>query len=691
VQWVVDRKGFAVLALKEEKTNEIISITTSDKAVDDLLDREWLLTNERGSYSSSTVVGCNTSGYHGLLIGALNPPANRVMALSNCVEELTCGDQTYGLSTFAFPDCLTPSGYLYLEEFRRDIGAHFVYQADKIRIEKSVYLARKSDTVVIEYAFQGVESPIQFTMRPLVGLRDFHWMQKSVAPLRSRTVERAVAAYCEGAACELLMDGPDLTFRADPQWWYNFAYRVNGNRGQDWMEDLWTPGVFKGRLDRDGTLVFRASLRAAAGSTSSLSGVDVKAIKREWVDVQDDIIRRAKAESRIEKALALAADQFIVKRSIGGVVGSTVVAGYPWFMDWGRDAFIALPGLLLETGRFEEARSVLSTFAAAASEGMIPNHFDDRADSAHFNSVDASLWFIHAAFQYLAISGDEKGFGPLLETIRWIIDAYRKGTRFGIRADADGLITAGDPDTQLTWMDARYEGISFTPRWGKAVEINALWHNALSLVRRYYSERNPRESGRFATMERQVAESFGNVFWNAERGYLNDIVLPEGRVDASLRPNQILAVSLPFAPPMNRARQRAVVDVVQYNLLTPFGLRTLEPADRSYRGRYEGPQRIRDAAYHQGTVWPWLIGPFVEAYLRVYDFSPSAKEQASGFIEPLLQHLICSGCLGSVSEIFDGSDPQQPHGCHAQAWSVGELFRVYRLIRMDRPKARPAR
>ncbi len=670
-----------MLTLKEEKTSEIISITTSDKAVEDLLEREWLLTNERGSYANSTVVGCNASGYHGLLIASPHPPANRVMALSNCLEELTCGDQVYSLSTFAFPDCLTPAGYAYLEQFRRDTGVHFLYQINGLQVDKAVYLARRSDTVVLEYTFRNVEAPIKFVVRPLVGLRDFHWLQKSTAPLRSRPAGRGMAVRCEGTAGELLMDSPDLTFQSDPQWWYNFAYRVNGHRGQDWMEDLWAPGTFTGHLESDGRLVLRAELIEAGQPRGAELSVD--AIKAELADVRRQVVRRAKAESRTEKLLTLAADQFVVKRSLGGVEGTTIIAGYPWFMDWGRDAFIALPGLLLETGRFAEAHSVLSTFAAAASEGMIPNHFDDRADSAHFNSVDAPLWFIHAAFQYLRASGDRKGFEPLLETIRWIIDAYRKGTRFGIRADVDGLITAGDPNTQLTWMDARYDGVSFTPRWGKAVEINALWHNALSQARRYYAEADPHEARRFETLERQVAESFAKVFWNSERGYLNDTVMPEGQVDVSLRPNQIFAVSLPFAPPMNRARQRAVVDVVQFNLLTPFGLRTLEPADRSYRGRYEGPQKIRDAAYHQGTVWPWLTGPFVEAYLRVHDFSPEARQQASDFIEPLLQHLVCSGCLGSVSEIFDGSDPQEPHGCHAQAWSVGELFRVYRLVHRD--------
>lgn len=672
-----------MLTLREEKANAIVEITTGDKSIDDLLDREWLLSNGRGSYSSATVIGCNTSGYHGLLIGSLHPPVSRVMALSNCMEELICGDQVYSLSTFAFPDRLTPAGYTYLERFRRDIGVHFVYEIDRIEIDKAVYLARKRDTVVIEYTFRGIEVPVELVVRPFVGLRDFHWLQKSSASMRCRTVDTAIAVRCDGTdGCELLMDSPGLTFQADPQWWFNFAYRVNQQRGQDWMEDLWTPGSFSGRLERDGRIVFWADLISPAGSSKS-PAVDVDVIKAELTDLQRQAVHQAKAGSQIEKVLVLAADQFIVKRPIGGVEGATIVAGFPWFADWGRDAFISLPGLLLETGRFEEAGSVLSTFAVAASEGMIPNHFDDRAGSAHFNSVDASLWFIHAAFQYLDASGDRKAFEPLLETIRRIIDCYQKGTRFGIHADTDGLITAGDPNTQLTWMDAKYDGVVFTPRWGKAVEVNALWHNALSRMRRFYSDTNPPEAQRYGAMEQQTAESFSKVFWSSERGHLNDTVMPEGQIDSSLRPNQIFAVSLPFAPPMNRARQRAIIDIVQYNLLTPFGLRTLEPANRSYRGRYEGPQSLRDAAYHQGTVWPWLIGPFVEAYLKVHDFGPAAKEQASKLIEPLLQHLLCSGCLGSVSEIFDGSDPQRPHGCHAQAWSVAELFRAYRLIHRD--------
>jgi predicted glycogen debranching enzyme len=676
-----------VLTLRDETANDIISITTADKAIDSLLDCEWLLTNERGSYSSSSLLGCNVSGYHGLLIGALNPPTNRVMALSNCVEELICGKEIHGLSTFAFPDSLTPAGFTYLQQFRRDSGVHFIYDVDEIQVDKAIYLARRKDTVIIEYTFRGIETPVKFVVRPLVGLRDFHWLQKSTAAMQWRNVGTSVAVRCDGTPCELVLDSPGLTFRPDPQWWYNFLYRANQRRGQDAMEDLWTPGAFSGQIEQDGRIVLVATLASpvASGNSRPVDLADVEALKAELAEAQRQTLRQAKPGNRVEQVLALACDQFVVKRKVAGKDGATIVAGYPWFMDWGRDAFISLPGLLLETGRLEEAASVLSTFAAHASEGMIPNHFDDRAGGAHFNSVDASLWFIHAAFQYLDASRNELAFEPLLDKIRWIIESYRKGTRFGIHADTDGLIMAGDRDTQLTWMDAKYNGVVFTPRWGKAVEINALWHNALSRMRRFYFDRDPAEAERYGAMERQVAESFARVFWSGERGYLNDTVMPDGRIDSTLRPNQVLAVSLPFGPPMNRARQRAVVDAVQFNLLTPFGLRTLEPADKAYRGRYEGPQSVRDAAYHQGTVWPWLIGPFVEAYLKVYDYSRPAREQAVKFVEPLCRHLFNSGCLGSVSEIFDGSEPQSPRGCNAQAWSVAELLRAYRLVHSDRP------
>lgn len=371
----------------------------------------------------------------------------------------------------------------------------------------------------------------------------------------------------------------------------------------------------------------------------------------------------------------------MITRGDGAGERTSIVAGYPWFADWGRDAFISLPGLLLATGRHEEAKSVLTTFAAAADQGMIPNRFDDRNDTAHFNSVDASLWFIHAAFEYLDATGDLAVFSrALLPVIQRIIDAYQNGTRFDIHADSDGLILAGDSSTQLTWMDAKCGDVAFTPRWGKAVEVNALWHNALCRVSRFCEQKHLPDANRYAQMTAEVGAGFAAAFWNEQQGYLNDTVMPDGSVDASLRPNQIFAVSLPYGPPLSRQQQRAVVNVVERELLTPYGLRTLNRQDARYKGRCEGSAYQRDEAYHQGTVWAFLIGPFVEAYLKVRDFSPESKQQAGRMLEPLTRHLTQDACLGSISEIFDGDPPHKPRGCPAQAWSVGELIRACRMV-----------
>ncbi len=671
-----------MLTLQGEQTNRIVDLSASQRSADELLAYEWLLTNERGSYASSTVLGCNTSSYHGLLIGALDPPVNRIMALSNCLEMVICGRKVFHLSTFEFADKLAPSGYKHLRQFYRDTGAHFLYDLDSLQVEKAVYLVRDADVIVLEYTFSRVETPIDFVLRPFVGLRDFHTLQKSYAPLGCvRTKSGLLVRHEVAGSCELLMDCADTRFETDPQWWFNFTCRINCQRKQHASEDLWTPGFFKGRVERDGRIVFWAHLDQRCARDRTMK-VDVDAVKAELACHQKEVTHKAGTQSKTDAILSLAADQFVVTRRYKGVKGSTIVAGYPWFADWGRDAFIALPGLLLATGRHEEARSVLSTFASVADGGMIPNRFDDRDGSAHFNSVDASLWFIHAAFQYLRTTGDKTTFmDKLLPAIKWVIDSYRNGTRFGIHADADGLIMGGDDDTQLTWMDARYDGVSFTPRWGKAVEVNALWHNALCCMHEFAAGEDAAEARRYGAMAQKVGKSFCRLFWNDECGYLNDTVMPDGSVDANLRPNQIFAVSLRYGPPLNRARQRAIVDVVERELLTPYGLRTLNTGSASYQGRYEGPQSVRDAAYHQGTVWPYLIGPFVEAYLRVHDFDAASREKAAAMIAPLLDHLVGDGCLGSISEIFDGDEPQMPRGCHAQAWSVGELIRVRQLLR----------
>ena len=667
------------------------------------------MTNERGSYASSTIAGCNTRGYHGLLIGSLNPPVNRIMALANCLEMVIFEGQAFKLSTFEFSDKFTPSGFTHLKQFRRDIAAHFDYELDKLKLTKSVYLLRETDTVALVYDFTSVREPAEFVLRPFVGLRDFHTQQKSHAPLCSQRLgDGVLVRHNVPNSCELFLScqyvhpvreknevSHSVNFEKDRQWWFNFLYRNNRERGQDFTEDLWTPGFFKCRIETPAKVILWANLSSpwARCKPEELANLDIDAVREDLRRHQENlkrcVSRHSPLVSRITnhgtratnfEALCLTAEAFIAKRQTNHHHRTTILAGYPWFADWGRDAFIALPGLLLSTGRFEEAKSVLTTFAAAADKGMIPNRFDDRSGTTYFNSVDASLWFINAAFQYVAASGDSKTFmQELMPTIRWIIESYHKGTRFDIRADSDGLITAGNNETQLTWMDAKYDGVAFTPRCGKAVEVNALWYNSLCLLAQFYTDRNIENAEHYKSMADKVRTSFCELFWNESKGYLNDCILPDGSVDESLRPNQIFAVSLPFSP-LSAHQQKSVVKTVQNQLLTPYGLRTLNVQDSRYKGVYSGPQQQRDEAYHQGTVWAYLMGPFVEGFLKVNGFSRKSKKKASEFIQPLLQHLTEDGCLGSISEIFDGDMPHKPRGCIAQAWSVAELIRAYQLI-----------
>jgi predicted glycogen debranching enzyme len=691
-----------VLAARKADDTALVSALPGGKSIEELLSKEWLLTNERGSYASSTIICCNTRGYHGLLVGSLNPPTNRIMALSNCMEMVISEQKVFNLSTFEFSDKFAPQGFDYIKRFQQDTGVHFYYELDNLKLTKSIYLLRDSDTVALVYDFSDIEEQVEFVLRPFVALRDFHALQKSYAPLCSIWLGGALLVrYDMLDSCELLLSCPSASFEKDQQWWFNFVYRNDRERGQAFTEDLWTPGFFKCCIDSPTTISFWANL-SARSNLVDIVGADIDTVRRELLVHQSSVLNGTmKKKDKRLAILYLAADRFVTKRqtdatlrssdslrSTSHTVRTTILAGFPWFADWGRDAFIALPGLLLSTGRFEEARSVLTTFAQAADEGMIPNRFDDNSDTTYFNSVDASLWFINAAFQYLNATGDSKTFTEeLLPVIRWVMDSYYKGTRFGIHADDDELITAGSSDTQLTWMDAKCDGVAFTPRCGKAVEVNALWYNAICNLAQFYaqpvvSRSNPRDidaAKHYIALAGIVAASFCELFWNKSKGYLNDCILPDGSVDDSLRPNQIFAVSLAFSP-LSAQQQKSVVDVVQKELLTPFGLRTLNVQDSRYKSIYTGPQRQRDEAYHQGTVWPFLIGPFVEAYLKVNGFSRKSKKKAAEFIEPLLQHLTDEGCLGNASEIFDGDAPHMPRGCFAQAWSVGELIRAYRLI-----------
>jgi len=741
-----------VLALQRADSTVVATLSTAGKDIEYLLAKEWLLTNSRGGYSCSTVVGCNTRRYHGLLIGSPNPLTNRIMALANCLEMVIVNKETpdngshdpsrqqvFNLSTFEFNEKFAPAGFQHVTRFRRDLGAHVDFEFEHMTLTKSVYLLHNADTVALVYDFASIGSAkqkhgyssIDFIVRPMVGLRDFHGLQKSYARMHCTPRGDGVTIRQEvGGSCELFIAGPSMEFSHDPQWWFNFVYRRDRQRGQEFTEDLWSPGFFRSRLDSDARVVIWAGLSSGCAHDATQPAIveqqtqmsqvnDVEALCRQLQTRRRNIyVKAASVNRNVRRALlhhstdtqkssgkgffsdllanggannhtaydilCLAADQFIAQRRINGPhqqeARTTILAGFPWFADWGRDTLISLPDLLLLTGRFDEAKSVLMTFAQAADEGMIPNRFDDYSGTAYFNSIDASLWFINAAFQYLRATNDTAAFTQhLLPTVRWIVDRYISGTRFDIHADADGLITGGSDETQLTWMDAKCDGVAFTCRCGKAVEVNALWYNGISYLTEFYAERDPDTAARYGSLAQKVRLSFSKAFWNDDVGYLNDRILPDGSPDPTLRPNQVFAVSLGFSP-LEPHQAKSVVDVVEKELLTPYGLRTLNVNDSQYRGSYTGDQRSRDQAYHQGTIWPYLIGPFVEAYLKVNRFSRKSRKTAAEFIRPLIKHLIEDACLGQVSEIFDGDPPHHPRGCFAQAWSVAGLIRAYHLI-----------
>lgn len=667
--------------IKTVNGDESLAVSTPRYTPDELLSKEWLLTNSRGGFSASTVIGCNTRRYHGLLIAALNPPANRIAGLSNCLETVTCGDQAIALSTFEFDHTLHPHGYEYQVSFRKDLGVHFDYELGTAHLTKSIYLLPDSDIAAVVYDFSDVCEAMEFSVRPFAAMRDFHALQNERTVFKAELSDPGtifVKTHNAGDGV-LTLRCEQMHFQNDPQWWHRFFYRVERFRGQDCLEDVWSPGRFVMQIDRPQRIVLWAALTKEAPPVG-LDAMDIDVVIDALRLSQRELLAACDPHDTFSCHLFLAAGQFIPERTIRNETTPTILAGFPWFLDWGRDTFISLEGLCLCTGRHETAWGVLKTFAAAVSEGMIPNRFDDYGNEPHYNSIDASLWFVHAAFAWLKTVGDSSRFSAtLLPAVKWIMESYRRGTRFGIRTDVDQLVTGGDANTQLTWMDAKCNNICFTPRYGKAVEINALWYSNLCHLADYYKDRQTENARFYADLAEQVAASFALAFWNEEAGYLNDCVLPDGTPDVSLRPNQIFAVSLPYSP-LERPHQRKVVAAVERELLTPRGLRSLAPSDPRYKGRYFGPQGNRDAAYHQGTVWGWLIGPFVEAYLKVHNHSNDAKRKCRTRLTPLYRHLEEEACIGSISEIFEGDSPHAPRGAFAQAWSVAEVLRAWQLI-----------
>ena len=653
--------------------------------LDDLLGREWLISNRIGAYASSTVVGCNTRRYHGLLVAATAPPMGRWATLATVSERLTVGGQSFDLGTNEFPRVFSPRGFEHLVEFRNDAAPSFAYRLGDVELVKEIVLADSANAVAIRYTVRG--APAALEVRPFLAGRDFHHLRSAAAPKQMtfdlvpggvRVENRAAPGHPlylvgkDGGPPAARPDGGEAGFDAGPQWWYNFRYRADIARGQDGSEDLYTPGTFHFEL-ADG-----ASCQLTASQVEPLPlGFETTLRRRRerLAGLAEALGPRADQTAR---RLAGATDAFVVRRLSAKADSATILAGFHWFADWGRDAFIALPGLLLGTRRFDLARQVFRTFADRIADGMIPGRFDDYSEAAHYNSIDASLWFIVAGERYLAATGDTHFWrNTLLPPAETILQAYRDGTRFDIRADADGLLTGGSQRTQLTWMDAALGEEVITPRHGKAVEINALWHSAHRILAERLAETDRPAAGQYAEWADLIGLAFDRAFWNPGAGCLYDCIRGE-QPDASIRPNQILAVSLPYSP-LTHERQASVVRVVASQLLTPMGLRTLSPRDGRYRGRYGGSWESRDRAYHQGTVWAWLIGPFIEAYLKVEQNSPPAVEQCRQWLSAFDEHLQQAG-IGYISEIFDGDPPHEPRGCIAQAWSVGEVLRAKLLV-----------
>jgi len=640
--------------------------------------REWLVTNGIGGYASGTVAGLLTRRYHGLLIAAIDPPVGRTLLVSTLDETAHYNGKLYPLSTHRWHNgTVNPAGYRHIERFRLEGTVPvWTYAIADALLEKRIWMQPGANTTYVQYHLHRSTQPLTLWLKVLVNYRDHHhhtqgwgWhMQVTAIPKGVK-----VQAYAEATPVYLLSQDAESTTAHD--WYYNFDLARERDRGLSDRDDH----LHAATLMR--TLTLGESLTLVASTQGNPNLVGEVALQQRQV-YERKLINIWKADHRTDfegtpawiQHLLLAADQFIVNRStVKRPSGKTIIAGYPWFSDWGRDTMISLPGLTLATGRPEIARAILQTFADYVDQGMVPNRFPDAGGVPEYNTVDATLWYFEAIRAYHQATHDDALLRELFPVLTDIIDWHCRGTRYDIHLDpSDGLLYAGEPGVQLTWMDAKVGDWGVTPRIGKPVEVNALWYNALRslaqfarLIGKPYQE--------YEAMADRAAARFSR-FWNESLGYCYDVIDgPEG-LDASLRPNQIFAVALPDSP-LTAEQQRQVVEVCGRELLTSHGLRSLAPSDPQYRGHYGGPVQERDGAYHQGTVWGWLLGPFVAAHLRVFQNPAQARE----FLEPMAYHLATHG-VGSCSEIFDGDAPMTPHGCIAQAWTVAEILRAWTLI-----------
>ncbi len=656
-----------------------------------MIEKEWLVTNGLGGYSCSTTLGVNTRKYHGLLVAAIHPPRDRRVFLAKLDEDIIVGNCTNRLGTNEFQNGFFPRGYSFLQEFSVSPFPQYVFSAGNVQIRKTIFMPYGMNAAVMDYHIVNKEtSDVKIRVFPIVNWRPFHSTTEESRvskDFHQQSSEREAKIASESPESVLLLKSTDGVYVAREKWVRQLYLREEARRGESCMDDCLQPGCFeftvKAKKEKDFAVTAVAdenegsARRILDDLPSSLQGLrslfdnEVKHYETLLTDFY--VAHKSIRVSDWLSWLILATDSFSVK-------GRTeeervVIAGYPWFESWGRDTFVSLPGLLLVTGRFEEAKKVFLSYAGYCRGGLIPNFIPDRDEQASYNTVDATLWYVNAVYQYLKYTGDfDFVHDHLWDTLKKIFEYHLKGTSYGIHVDSDGLLMHGP---RLTWVDASVGGKPVNPRAGKAVEIQALWYNVLKILEclaNKFEENQLTEDSK--SLADRAKKNFVKKFWNAERNCLFDVVSSEDR-DESLRPNQILAVALDFTM-LDDPKAEKVVDIIERELLTPCGLRTLDKNDPRYMGVYTGDRNSRDKAYHNGTVWPWLLGPFTTAFSKTKGSSEFTRGNASrNFLVPLFTRQVFEAGLGTISEIFDGDPPHTPRGCIAQAWSIAEPLRAY--------------
>ncbi len=652
----------------------------SGSRLDDLLSREWLTTNHLGGYAASTIPSLNTRKYHGLLVAALAPPVHRMVLLSRVEEVVHCDGWPTPLACNEYPGTIHPDGHQSLHAFSPDPFPRWAYQGEGWTLGKTLQLLRGQNTVVLTYTLVGARRPIELELRPLLALRSIHdlmyqWNGCLEAEEKSAGHHR-VPPTARTPEVFFAHDGVFANGEGVASWYFNTIYRLEQDRGYAGLEDLWCPGVIKWTLAPGETVHFVCSAdpieldRAVAATEVQAAQVDVPVVDSPLRDTDHDLLLRA-----AEKFLVDLPAEVIAKAPTCRV---PMITKFPWSSPSVREALISLPGVLLVTGKTAIAKEMLLSLAARVRNGLIPTEFPEVGAEPVYGGADVSLWFINAVHHYLRYSGDEATAVRLFDTIVQILRAYQFGGSAGIVADPDGLLVCRSPGRGMTWMDAKAGDWVITPRAGRAVEINALWYNAIRIAAELAEHRvapaQPNRCREMYELAARVQQSFNQRFWNVQTGCCCDVIDDHGS-DPSIRPNQLLAISLPY-PVLSPDRHVAVLERIRRDLLTPMGLRTLAPSDHGYQGRYAGDLVSRERACHNGSVHPWLLGAYVTAHVKVFGRSPKVRDDSRRLLKGCLMHLRADG-LGNLPELFDGDSPHRPNGAIASATATGELLRCY--------------